>query len=142
MATRKEISEKLEAISMLSDIYKDVNGIRPRGVYDLDAMTLDEIYAETESLYVVCSEQMESERVYQEACVELFKSLVNKTIILGAGDEKTALKWLFDAHVDVVDGRVDYFDFEQFLFNNGIINTKYGEEVLKVIKEPYVNYKA
>ena len=43
-------TEKSEAISLLSDIYKDAYGFRPRTVYNYDAMSIDDINAEIDAI--------------------------------------------------------------------------------------------
>lgn len=47
----EELRNKEIAYSVLSDTYKDLNGIRPRGIYDFDNMSLEDITAETDMLY-------------------------------------------------------------------------------------------
>lgn len=39
------------AQQVLSDVYKEIHGYRPRGLYDMDAMTLEELDAEVVALY-------------------------------------------------------------------------------------------
>ena len=51
------------ALSDLSDTFKEINGWRPRGMYDLDNMTLEDIYAETDRLHNAKAErQLAKER--------------------------------------------------------------------------------
>ena len=136
-------AEKVEAMSFLSDCYKDAYGIRPRGVYNVEAMTIDDINAEIDRVNVIVSDNMELEAIEESNADWEFQTLVEKTIKLGAGDEKTALKWLFDAHIaerNIVE--VDYMDIEHFVWGYGIMFTEYGKRIINIVKQPYMNYAA
>lgn len=124
--------EKSEAYSFLSDMYKDAYGIRPRGVYNVEAMSLEDIQAEIDVCHEVVYDNMEREAIEEANAEWLFQALVDKTIKLGASDEKTALKWLFEATLDN-PSEVSYFDVEGFLYQNGIMHTEYGKKVQKIL---------
>jgi len=87
-----------------SDLYKDVNGFRPRS-HEFYTATPDRKQVIWESLI----EDLESEnnRIQdrRNKSVTLFESLVDKTISMGATDRKTAVQWLVDAEDD------DFYDY-------------------------------
>lgn len=62
MATDFEI-----ATSVLSDVFKDVYGYRPRGLYNFDKMTLEEVEAETQKLIDRIQEEREQEEAEERA---------------------------------------------------------------------------
>ena len=127
-------AEKVEAMSMLSDIYKDAYGSRPRGIYNVEAMTVAEIYHEIDELHKISMENMEQEAIWEAMKVEEFKTLIAETIKLGADDEKTALKWLFDASgIEVWS----FQDVEHFVWQYGILFTDYAKHILTVLTELY-----
>lgn len=79
-----------------SDLYKDVHGFRPRsdGFFNSSDDEKQAIWDYLlEELDRVC--EMEQKRE-QDAIVE-FETLVQETIELGAGDRKTAIRWLADS---------------------------------------------
>jgi hypothetical protein len=56
------LDEKQSAYSVLSDTYKDLHGIRPRGIYNFYEMSLEDIEKETERLHKIIQREMEYER--------------------------------------------------------------------------------
>ena len=118
-------TERTELIGMISDTYKDLHGFRPRTVYDFDSMSIQDLEAELDSLSDELSKDMEAERVWREEKVVEFKQRVQSVINMGAGDEDTAIRWMFD----LTDG--DYFEFEGILYREGIMFTEYGESLKK-----------
>tara|TARA_R110000772_G_scaffold245860_1_gene359430 strand:- start:233 stop:643 length:411 start_codon:yes stop_codon:yes gene_type:complete len=130
-------TEKSEALSLLSDIYKDAYGCRPRGVYNGEAMSLEEINAEIDEVHATSMMNMKMEEAYALKCEVAFKELVQDTIGFGANDEKTALKWLFDGHLG--DNEVDYFEIEGFLYHYGIMYTDYGKKVEAILVAIFSN---
>ena len=103
---------------MISDLYKDVNGFRPRGEgfwSRMEAMTDEgrEAYFRTlvEDLKVV--ERMEDERKAAAAAIVRFDKFVAETIALGAKDTATAYRWIMDG--SDADGDWEYLCFEHGL---------------------------
>lgn len=132
-----EITERSEAISMLSDIYKDAYGMRPRTVYNYDAMSIADINAEIDVVHAVSMENMKEEKAHELRCETSFKELVQDTIGYGANTEKTALKWLLDGHLG--GNEVDYFEIEGFLYHYGIMYTDYGKKIKPMLVAIYSN---
>jgi hypothetical protein len=92
------------------DLHKSVHGVKARWIYNTD-------YTESEMESLLKSLQKEGERIWeleakQEAIADdAFLAAINKMVELGAGDHKTALKWLHDAHDTGGDNRYLGFDF-------------------------------
>lgn len=109
---------------LISDLYKDVYGFRPRGIYTpqqwgslefLDA----EIKRLSEQLKVVEQEQVS----VQEIAILVFETRVRLTIEAGAKDRLTAIKWIFDAEDEHVRNEPDFFCYKNGLpygYFNGV----------------------
>ena len=117
-----------EVLSYISDLYKDVNGVRPRG-YNFHEWSDIELEAFTDKLIAQLKENEELERLQEEADVKRFQDQVQKTIELGAGDRKTAIKWLFSSEEYDQGEYVTDWDVDGFLYNQGIIHSDFGIEV-------------
>jgi hypothetical protein len=63
--TDYSFDEKESAYSVLSDTYKDLHGIRPRGIYNFYEMSLEDIEKETERLYKAIQIEREYEREWE-----------------------------------------------------------------------------
>lgn len=81
-----------------SDLYKDVNGFRPRGHEFYDADTTDERRQEIWDFYCQqLDEELERQKAEQAEAVVHFEAKLEELIALGAGDRENALRWLRDA---------------------------------------------
>mgnify|MGYP000935642091 FL=1 len=81
------------------------------------------------------ADQIRYEERMEEEAVENFKSLVQKTIDLGAADEETALRWLTQDE--------EFYNFqcvESWVWDKGIMFTDYGRELVKRLLD-VVSYK-
>jgi len=94
----------------LSDLHKDVYGFRPRGVYDFDSMSTDDIEDEIERLIPALNEVVAAEQARERAAIVAFEQVITETIANGAGTRANAINWLRDAEEDdfMTDG---YFGF-------------------------------
>lgn len=120
--------EKIEALSLLSDIHKDAYGFRPRN-YDFEAMTLQDILDETERVYAVSLEEMKAQKEADKVSIKRFKELLVKTIGLGAKTFDKALEWLFDGSGIERD---EPYGVEEFLYRYDIdMYTTYGHIIKK-----------
>ena len=88
--------DRVDVLSYISDLYKDVNGVRPR-FYNFNEWSDNELEVFTDQLIAQLKENEEKERLQEIADVKSFEIQVQKTIDLGAGDRKTALRWLFSS---------------------------------------------
>ena len=74
--------DRVEVLSFISDLYKDVNGVRPR-FYNFNEWSDAELEAFTDKLIAQLKENQEQERLQEEADVKRFEDQVQKTIDLG-----------------------------------------------------------
>jgi len=109
------------------DLYKDVYGIRPRG-FDFSAMSMEEMENWNGELISQLKVVMEEEEEMDRVAVGDFKSLIERTIELGAGDRKTALRWLMSDYNNLQD-------IEHWLWDHGILFTDYGRKIKSEIVE-------
>jgi len=79
----------------LSDLLKDANGFRPRGIYK-EWWTKEELEAEYKHLGDVCDSNSKAETIAESKALLDFNKLITETIELGASDRETAIKWLVD----------------------------------------------
>lgn len=127
--------ERDSLIGLIWDAFKDVYGYRPRGTYNFDTMSLAELQSEADRLCDAANAQYEIEQEEAARAVEEFKSIVVRTIELGAGDEETALRWLTQDETFYHSQ-----DVEHWVYNQGILFTDYGRELTKRL-ETIVEYK-
>lgn len=111
---------------LYSDFFKDVNGIRPRGILmdNWMAKTPDEKQAEWDRMQVELEEQLEEEAIAERKAIEDFKKQIADTIELGANDEETALRWLSQTET-FYNGQC----VESWIWSLGFIHSNYGREL-------------
>ena len=129
--------DRVEVLSWISDLYKDVYGIRPRG-YGFNEWSDAELEAFTDQLIAQLKENEDQERLQEIADVKSFEIQVQNTIDLGAGDRKTALRWLFSSEEYDQGAYVTDWDVDGFLYRKGIVHSDLGQEVKKELLEIYV----
>ena len=118
-------SERNETINYISDVYKDVNGIRPRN-YNFDAFSdkdLDEFLAD---LNKQADDQYWEMRTEQAKSELKFMKLINDTIASGAGNRENALRWIIQGYDN---GHIDGWTIDGLLIQNNIDYTKYGFKI-------------
>tara|TARA_Y100000034_G_scaffold120139_1_gene162721 strand:+ start:323 stop:724 length:402 start_codon:yes stop_codon:yes gene_type:complete len=128
--------ERSDVLSWISDLYKDVYGIRPRG-YGFNEWSDAELEAFTDQLIAQLKENEDQERLQEIADVKSFEIQVQNTIDLGAGDRKTALRWLFSSEEYDQGEYVTDWDVDGFLYRKGIGHSDLGQEVKKELLEIY-----
>ena len=89
-----------ECLMWVSDLYKDVNGCRPRG-YNFQVWSFKELTEFVNDL----SKQAEEEAAYEKACEE--KS-IKEVMSLGVNKE-TALRWLDQADAYYMYGDDEFY---------------------------------
>lgn len=89
-----QTQEKLIHFSetMISDMYKEANGFRPK--HYKEWFTEAELEAEYEYLEKEIKFSMDREKYAEKEAVKAFKKLIQETIGYGAGDRETAIRWL------------------------------------------------
>jgi len=126
--------KRYQVVSYISDAHKDAYGFRPRG-YDWDTMAMDELNQWADELSEEVAREIEREEARNAEAVAEFKSLVQSTIEMGAGDEETALRWLTQSE--------EFYhsqDVEHWVYNQGILFTDYGRELVNRLLD-VVSYK-
>jgi hypothetical protein len=88
-----QMSDLEQASAIWWDLYKDVHGVRPRGV-DTSNWTLEGFNAQINALSTALDEQMEEERQNQTLAIQRFESRVQDTVLAGAGNRETAVQWI------------------------------------------------
>ena len=117
------MSEREELIQIYSDFYKDAYGVRPR--FNYSEKSLEELKADFKSFGEICEENRKMEDIHTKKCIQDFNKSIDSLILLGAGDEETALRWLVEAEVGSVQ------DPEHFVWNQGFLYTEYGRQLVK-----------
>ena len=127
LAHNYELSHRENMILLYSDFHKDAYGIRPRGL-NLFAFTTEELEADFNRFEQVCKDNRAEELAAEAEADNAFRALITNTIQMGANDEVTALRWIAEGAIE------DYgYDYEHFLWNQGIAYSKYGQEIAKKI---------
>ena len=114
--------------------HKDAFGTKGRH-YDFNSMSLQELKDEADYISKAVSESMEQEAQIEQEREAEFKALIQDTIGLGAGDEETALRWLTQDE--------EFYhsqDVESWVWDKGILFTKYGKELVKKL-ETIITFK-
>lgn len=99
----------------LSDAFKEAHGIRPRGVYK-EWWTQAELEAEYQYLSEICEQNMEEERKAEKQALIKFNELISDTIMHGAADRETAIRWLVDGE----DLEWNEQDLQYFFWGHGL----------------------
>lgn len=127
-------SEKSELVSIISDQYKSVNGCRPRG-YNWEAFTMPELNAWLNNLNDEVEAMLESEAAEEMRLEKEHRARLQEIIDMGAGNIKTALKWMY--------GNETYYNsqcVQQVIWREGLLFTDYGQKLVNVLKN-LVTYK-
>jgi len=104
-----------DIVDYIWDVYKEVNGIRPRWM-DFDSMSYEELDTYAKELSVRAEEEYKQRQLEQAADLRDFEEQVLAIIACGAGDRATALRWMADAA-----GADDFLSVECWLYNEGIL---------------------
>jgi hypothetical protein len=86
-----------ELQSLFSDLYKDVNGVRPRHLTEKGWNSVEFLESQIESLEEQLVVVMAQQKLDQQDAVVKFEDRVQQTIKLGAKTRQTALKWIHEA---------------------------------------------
>ena len=127
LAHNYELTHRENMILLYSDFHKDAYGFRPRTI-NVYALTTEELEADFDRFEQVCADNRLEEQAAEALSDNAFRALIENTIQMGAGDEVTALRWIAEGAVE------DYgYDYEHFLWSQGIAYSKYGKEIAKKI---------
>ena len=110
--TWEEMTRKEQLECIFWDAYKDAHGFRPRHI-NVRAMSESELEAELEVLGREIDAQEVQRRADEAEAVEKFEKRVADTILMGAVNRDTALRW-------IMDGSEAQGDWEYFCYLNGL----------------------
>lgn len=121
----------------ISDFHKEVYGFRPTQGYmqEWNASSPSEKQKIWDEYARVNEIQMIESAAQEERDVAKFEDRVQDVINIGAGNRKTALKWIADSET-FYHGQ----DVEHFVWQQGILFTGYGKQLIKDLLE-VVKYK-
>jgi hypothetical protein len=122
---------------LISDFHKDVYGYRPRESFWNEWETLTPTQKQTiwDEYDRVSELQAIEAKAQDERDIAEFEARVQDVINIGAGNRKTALKWITQSETFYHSQDVEHFVWEQ-----GILFTAYGKQLVKDLLE-VVNYK-
>ena len=120
-----------------SDLFKDVNGFRPRGslMDDWNDRTPRQKQELWNALCDELEENTKAEKAAEVVAIEKFEARIQDIIELGAGNRTNALLWM--------TGTETFYhiqDVEHFVWEQGILFTDYGKQLIKDLAE-IVDYK-
>ena len=120
-----------------SDLHKDVHGFRPSEIFMKNVKRFSDQERDDlwEALCIQLEENTKAEKAQEEADVAKFEARIQDVIELGAGNRTNALLWIIGTetfyHIQ---------DVEHFVWEQGILFTDYGKQLVKDIAE-IVEYK-
>lgn len=125
--------EKNDCLMWISDLYKDVHGFRPR-TYNFSEWSFEELTDFVNSLSEQAEEQDRQEKEWAEICLVEFKKSLQNVIDSGAGDRKTALRWMLQGDMGD-DTELDLYAIDYFTMKRGIDTLSYGESLEKELTQ-------
>ena len=117
---------------IISDLYKDVYGVRPREAFyaDWNNCTPAEKQKTWDEYCDTVEQQIAEQKIREATCIARFEDRIKDVIGLGAGDRTTALRWISQQetfyHIQ---------DVEHFVWEQGILFTDYGKALIKELDE-------
>ena len=126
---QKVQEDKNEIISIISDVYKEVNGFRPR-CYNFQDWTLNELDEFFKDLVKQSEELRKEEEEFGKVRLQEFKNTLNNLKSNHNLTENEALRWMLDGFIDG-SGGFDYLTIEGFTMYHDISYTNYGKEIEK-----------
>ena len=112
-----------------SDFFKEVNGFRPRG-HHFDTASDDEKQKIWDDLIDDHDQKMADERQLIKDGICQFEDRIDDVIKLGAGNRKTALRW--------ITGQEKFYHeqcVEHFVWELNVLFSDYGRNLIKEITE-------
>ena len=108
-----ELTLREQLLSTISDLHKDVYGVRWRG--DASGMSDADLQSFLDSLGESMEREIEYQRQADIEAVEQFEARIVEVIAMGAGDRETALRWIIDAHFD--EDAATHIEHDSYYFN-------------------------
>lgn len=121
----------------ISDFHKEVYGHRPSSTYmqEWNASSPSQKQKVWDEYARINEIQMKEAKEQEAADIEKFEARIQDVINIGAGNRRTALKW-------IAEGETFYHsqDVEHFVWQQGVLFTPYGRELIKEL-EMVVKYE-
>jgi hypothetical protein len=127
--TYTETQEREDLSIYIYDGFKDAYGVKGRH-YKFETMSLQELRDEAAHIEREIVFAIDAEQEAATLAVEEFEHRVVETIRLGAGDRETALRWMTQG-----DTFYSYQDVEHWVWDQGILFTDYGRNLVKELEE-------
>jgi hypothetical protein len=148
MANKQQLTRDY-IMTYISDFYKDVNGIRPRG-YNFNAFTDAELIEFWNDLEEQLEENNKEEEIAAKESIVAMELSIKQLINNGAATEATALRWLLTGYCQDYLNDNNYitgYDIDGFLYNYGLSPyNDYGkglrEKLLTIARQLYGQYEA
>ena len=120
-----EAQEREDLALYIYEGHKDAFGVKGRH-YDFDAMSLEDLRSTAAYIERSIEKSIAAEQAAEAQALEEFEHCVAETIRYGAGDRRTALRWM-------TQGETFYHsqNVEHWVWNQGILFTDYGRELVK-----------
>ena len=115
---------------LVSDLHKDAYGFRPSVHYmvEWDKASPAGKQAIWDGLLVDLEHEIEQEKLATARSVEIFEGMITNSMLLGAADRDTAIRWLTQAE-DFKHSQ----DVEAWVWGHGILHTDVGREVVQKV---------
>jgi len=98
----KNQEDRNDVMMWVSDLFKDVNGFRPRG-YKFNEWSNQELEDFVNDLIEISEKQAAEERAWENKAI-------NDVMSVGADDKETALRWLDQADAYFMYGDDDFYE--------------------------------
>lgn len=121
----------------ISDFHKEVYGFRPSSEYmqEWNASSPSQKQKVWDEYARINEIQMIEAKEKEEADIEKFEARIQDVINIGAGNRRTALKWIASSETFYHSQ-----DVEHFVWQQGVLFTPYGRQLIKEL-EMVVKYK-
>jgi hypothetical protein len=104
-----EMTERDQLLGEYSDLYKEVNGFRPRNI---GHWTVTDFQVELELLHDIARDKFAYEAKCQQQAIVDFEKRLEKMISMGAADRATAIRWLACGEEQLCRSSIDRLEYD------------------------------
>ena len=122
--------KRYDLISYISDESKTAYGFRTR--CDWDQMSLEDLEKMADQISQDAESEMARQRENEEYAAARLEALISDTIEMGAGDRKTAIRWILEG-----ENMMEEWDMGYIEYSFGLKYRTYDDEFREVIREVY-----
>tara|TARA_Y100000310_G_C20352170_1_gene654885 strand:- start:239 stop:703 length:465 start_codon:yes stop_codon:yes gene_type:complete len=129
MMMRLEDIKRKDLETYIYEGHKDAYGVKGRH-YKFDTMSMEKLREEADRIADAIDVALEEEKEAKNQALEEFEKEVETFIASGAGNRKTALRWMLllsELELDENDPQ----DIEHWVWKKGILFTDTGRELVK-----------